>query len=172
MEEWDVYSQDRIRTGKIQRGEEIPQGSFRIVVHICIFNTEGTMLIQQRQLSKKSYPNAWDLSVGGCVRAGESSDQAAQREVMEELGISLDLEEHRPHVTIHFEQGFDDYYVIHQDVDVNALELQREEVQQAAWATQAEIHSMIDEGTFIPYHTSLIDLLFSMREIRDSRTHL
>ncbi len=136
MEQWDLYSKDRVRTGKkIFRGEKIPQGFFRIVVHVCIFNKEGKMLIQQRQVSKNSYPDKWDVSVGGCVVAGESSWQAAQREVIEELGISINLEDRRPHLSVTFENGFDDYYIIKQELDINSLQLQQEEVQKAVWAT-------------------------------------
>ena len=36
----------------------------------------------------------------------------------------------------------------------------------ARWATEDEIHRMIDEGTFIPYHHSLITLLFALRSKR------
>ena len=73
------------------------------------------MLIQQRQPYKKGWPNMWDLTVGGSALKGESSFQAAERELFEELGIKIDLSEKRPAFTINFENGFDDYYLIDHD---------------------------------------------------------
>ena len=50
MELWDVYDVDRQLTGKTMvRGEPFEKGAYHIVVHICVFNSEGQMLIQQRQ---------------------------------------------------------------------------------------------------------------------------
>ena len=88
MELWDLYTQDRQPTGlTMVRGSEHPQGYYRLVVHVCIFNSKGQMLIQQRQPFKEGWPNMWDVSVGGSVVAGESSREAAEREVAEELGL-------------------------------------------------------------------------------------
>ena len=52
-------------------------------------------------------------------------------------------------------------------MELSTLQLQYEEVAQVKWATQEEVHQMLDDGTFIPYHKSLIDLLFDMREKTD-----
>ena len=41
----------------------------------------------------------WDISVGGSAIQGDSSQTAAEREVLEELGIKLDLQGVRPHFT-------------------------------------------------------------------------
>ena len=78
MEKWDLYTKDRIRTGNtINKNEEVPEGFYRTVVHVSIFNSKGEMLIQQRQEDKKLWPNLWDVSVGGSVIAGETSSEAA-----------------------------------------------------------------------------------------------
>jgi 8-oxo-dGTP pyrophosphatase MutT (NUDIX family) len=36
-------------------------------------------------------PGHFDLVTGGVVGAGEDDDESAQRELLEELGISLDI---------------------------------------------------------------------------------
>ena len=57
MELFDLYTADRVKTGKTMvRGEPVPEGCYRIVVHICIFNEQGQMLIQQRQPFKRGWP--------------------------------------------------------------------------------------------------------------------
>lgn len=171
MELWDLYTQDREPTGKtIVRGSEHPKGYYRLVVHVCIFNSKGQMLIQQRQPFKDGWPNMWDVSVGGSVVSGESSREAAEREVAEELGLKISLEGVRPAITISFKEGFDDNYVVVRDVKDEEISLQPEEVQAYKWADEAEILQMIEDGLFIPYHKGKIELLFFLRNHMGSHT--
>ena len=167
MELFDLYTEDRVRTGRTMvRGTKVPEGLYRLVVHVCIFDHEGRMLIQQRQPFKQGWSNYWDLTVGGCAVAGDTSRTAAEREVREEIGLELDLSDIRPSLTLNFDGGFDDYYVLTQEVDPSSLHLQEEEVQAVRWAAQEEILRMIDDGLFIPYEKSLIGLLFFCRNHR------
>ncbi|HCW72605.1 MAG TPA: NUDIX hydrolase [Clostridiaceae bacterium] len=165
MELWDIYDANRIRTDELMvRGEVMKEGHFHLVVHVCIFNTEGKMLIQKRQSYKEGWPDRWDLTVGGSAVNGENSQAAAERELFEELGISVSLKNVRPHMTINFERGFDDYYLIEKDVVLSSLKLQEEEVQDARWAGRSEILEMIRSGEFIPYYESLISFMFDQRK--------
>lgn len=171
MEQWDLYTKDRIRTGKtINKGETVPQGYFRTVVHVAIFNSNGEMLIQKRQKDKKLWPDLWDVTVGGSVIAGESSLEAAERETFEEIGYELYLNNERPAFTIDFDEGFDDCYLVIKDIDIDKLVLQNEEVQAVKWATKEEILKMIEEETFISYHFSKIELMFFLKNQRG--THM
>ncbi len=170
MELFDLYTRDRVKTGRTMvRGDKVPEGFYRLVVHVCIFDPEGRMLIQQRQPFKKGWSNMWDITVGGCAVAGDTSQDAAEREVREEIGLELDLQDERPTMTTTFEGGFDDYYVLTRDVDLSTLHLQYEEVQTVRWAEKEEILRMIDDGQFISYEKSLIELLFFFRN--HSGTH-
>ena len=164
MEKWDLYTKDRHKmTKQITRGEALGLNEYHVVVHVCIFNSQGQMLIQQRQPFKNGWSNLWDLTCGGSAVAGDTSQQAASRELFEELGIRFDFKNMRPQFTINFERGFDDYYLIEYNVDLTNLTLQQEEVQAAKWATQEEILTMIEAGTFIPYYKSIIEFLFEGR---------
>ncbi len=171
MELWDLYNADREKLGQTMvRGDKQPEGTYRIIVHVCIFNNKGEMLIQQRQPFKKGWSNMWDLSVGGSAVSGDNSRSAAQRELFEELGLEIDFENINSSLTIHFDRGFDDVYLITRDIDISNLALQYEEVQAVKWATADEIKTMIDKEIFIPYHKSLIDLLFFMRNNNGTHT--
>jgi len=108
--------------------------------------------------------------VGGSAISGDSSRSAAERETREELGLFLDLSAVRPSLTIHWENGFDDYYLLTRDVDIRSLHLQAEEVQAVCWASKEKILRMIDSGEFIPYEKSLIELLFFRKDHRSSHT--
>ena len=67
MELWDIYDIDRVRTGRVaQRGKPaseggLGEGEYHLVVHICVFNGRGQLLLQQRQKDKEGYPNLWDV---------------------------------------------------------------------------------------------------------------
>lgn len=171
MELWDLYAADGKKTGETMvRGDAVPEGRYHLVVHVCIFNSKGEMLIQHRQPFKSGWSNLWDVTVGGSAVAGDSSQSAAEREVMEEIGHSLNLQNVRPTLTLHANDAINDIYLIQEDVDLASLHLQYEEVQAVKWASLEEIHSMIENGTFIPYLPSFIDLLFFLRDRRDTRT--
>ena len=165
MEIWDLYDFNRELTDKkIKRGDPIPEGYYRLVVHVCIFNGMGEMLIQKRQPFKKGWSGMWDVSVGGSAVSGDTSAMAAERELFEELGIRRSFYGVRPTLTYNFDKGFDDVYVLCEDVDTESLTLQYEEVEAVKWADAQEIKRMIDGGEFIPYAKSYIDLLFYRRD--------
>lgn len=164
MEIWDLYDENRKLLNKtVERGNNLRENEYRLTVHVCIFNDKNEMLIQQRQSFKKGWPNAWDISLGGSVISGENTQEAAQREVFEELGLKVDFSKMRPYFTINFDGGFDDYYFLNKNVDVNDLKLQYDEVQAVKWASIDEILNMIDNKQFIPYYKSFIMALFEMK---------
>ncbi len=165
MELWDLYDINRTKLSKTMfRGDLFEKDTYHLVVHVCIFNSKGEMLIQQRQTFKEGWPNMWDITVGGSATKGDTSQTAAERELFEEIGLKLNLQTLRPHITINFNNGFNDIYLVNKDVDMKELSLQYEEVQSVKWASNEEILSMIETGEFIPYFPSLISLLFEMRK--------
>ncbi len=60
---------------------------------VCIFNSNGDMLVQWRTHTKKTAPRLFTASVVETLSAGESYADAAKRGMQEELGIDLELEE-------------------------------------------------------------------------------
>ena len=171
MEKWDLYTKDRIRTGQVvERGNSIPDGYYRLVVHVAIFNEDGQMLIQKRKQDKKMWAGLGDINVVGHLIAGENSRQAGEREVKEELGLDISLSDKRPAFSLSFGNGFDDMYTLVQEVEVEQLTLQEDEVDSVRWATEEEIFSMLQDETFIPYHKSVIDMLFFLRNHSEAHT--
>jgi 16S rRNA (adenine1518-N6/adenine1519-N6)-dimethyltransferase len=61
-------------------------------VHILIFNEAGGVYLQQRSRWKDRHPLKWDSSAAGHVSAEENYDEAARRELSEELRVDIPLE--------------------------------------------------------------------------------
>lgn len=60
---------------------------------VFLFNTKGEMLLQQRASQKYHSPLQWTNACCSHPRNGETYEQAAQRRLREELGISCAIEE-------------------------------------------------------------------------------
>ena len=163
--EWvDLYDENRVPLGKTaERYGRKHAGEYRTVVHVCIFDRQGRLLIQQRSARKYICPNQWDVSAAGGVDAGETPREAAEREAREELGYALDLTGVRPSITVNFSGGFDDFFIVQREVDIATLQLQTEEVSAVRWATREEALSMLAAGEFIGYPKSFLEFLFDMR---------
>ena len=57
--------------------------------HVFVFHPEGKkILLQLRRKDKDIQPGKWDTSVGGHLDHGEDFEEAARRELREELGFT------------------------------------------------------------------------------------
>jgi isopentenyl-diphosphate delta-isomerase type 1 len=60
-------------------------------VHIFIFNSRGELYLQLRSSNKDQYPEHWDSSAAGHTDPGETAEETARRELLEELGLTVPL---------------------------------------------------------------------------------
>lgn len=56
-------------------------------IHVQLFNSAGEVFLQKRSIWKDRSPGKWDSSTAGHVDAGETYEQAARRELMEEIAV-------------------------------------------------------------------------------------
>ncbi len=87
-EYFDLVDPEGNRIGRALRSE--CHGNPKLLhqaVHIFVVNRAGELFLQKRSQKKDVQPGKWDTSVGGHVDAGEKADEAARRELGEELGI-------------------------------------------------------------------------------------
>lgn len=154
MELWDIYDKNKNKTGKtIVRGERLKEDEYHLIVHIWIKNSKGEFLIQQRSEAVRN-PLVWSAT-GGSVIAGEDSYIGALREVKEELG--LDLKDKKGYLfdsSIYEEDDqryWCDTYLYFIDLDINELNLQKEEVKQVKYEKMSVIKEMMKNGNFFIY---------------------
>lgn len=72
--------------------------------YVLVFNDKNEIFLQKRSNEKDVYPGYWDVAAGGVVLADESYEEAAKRELAEELGITGVVLSHR------FYRYFEDYH--------------------------------------------------------------
>jgi isopentenyldiphosphate isomerase len=91
---FDVLDESGAPTGRTAPRSVVHRdGLLHRAVHVWLVDAvEGEVLLQQRAAVKDSWPGRWDISSAGHLSAGETSLPTAQRELAEELGITLPLE--------------------------------------------------------------------------------
>ena len=163
MELWDIYDFNREKTGEeVERRSSLQKNKRHLVVNICIINSDNKMLIQKRTDTKEVWPSFWQVTASGSAISGETSTEAAHRELLEEMGIDHNFYNEVPKVSLTAPTSFRDFYVIHEDINIKSLKLQKEEVADAKWATKQEILKMLDDEIFMPNYKSFIELLFEI----------
>ncbi len=93
MEIWDLYDEQGRKTGETwerRRAMEIPEGRYHIVCDILIRHQDGDFLLTLRDPDKDIYPGCLEASAGGSALAGETPEEAARREMLEETGLAAD----------------------------------------------------------------------------------
>ncbi len=85
-----VDTEDRV-IGTAPRQEVHGNNLRHRAVHILLFDNDGEVFLQKRSRWKDRHPLVWDSSAAGHLAAGEDYDEAAQRELLEELNLSTSL---------------------------------------------------------------------------------
>ncbi len=125
---------------------------------IFIKNHDGKFLIQKTNKEKGSKYS----STGGHVTHGENGMTTIMRELKEELGINVNENEIKE---VAQEKNpkkpcLINLYLLEKDLDINKMNLQKEEVQSVNWMTIDEILSLINEEKFLESHGYLFKKYF------------
>ena len=90
MELWDIYDKDKKPTGRTMERNDwcLQDGEYHLTVLGVVCRPDGKFLITKRVMTKAWAPGWWEVS-GGAVMAGETSEEAVKREVLEETGLDV-----------------------------------------------------------------------------------
>ncbi len=176
MDEYiDIVDIDGKPTGKSELKSVIHQkGYYHNTVHIWFYTLDGEILLSQRSAKKTICPLLWDVSVAGHIDAGESIEQAAIREIKEEIGISISKKDlHKIGVFKCFqsyENGINDNEFHHTficELEVLLFDLipQEEEVEALKLVSAYDFNELInhiedDNSHFIPSNKSYYETVF------------
>ena len=147
-EYWDLYDANRNPLGRtIKRGDAFGEGEYYVCCEIWIQNSKGQLLVTQRHPNKKA-GGQWEFTGGG-VLAGETTEQAAVRELAEETGIDAEENELSLLEVYQHKNYFMDIFVLKKDLDITTLSLQPEEVVDAKWVSPEELLAMKEEKQMV-----------------------
>ncbi len=142
-----VNEYDQVISQKL-RSEIYDQNlSFFRVINAFLINDQQKLLIPRRTQYKKLFPLCLDASVGGHVMAGETYQQAFERELKEELNLNLVecdytmIGKLTPHE--HGVSAFMHLYVIKSSImpDYN-----KDDFESACWISVQELQEKIKHG--------------------------
>ena len=154
----DIYDENRQRTGVTipREGAFLKEGEYMLYVLAIVQNADGKYLITQRSMDKHWAAGWWEVTGGG-VLSGETSAQAVEREVREEVGLDVTgqpLEPVYAYRNVDLERGDNyivDIYHFHLDVHKQDVVLQDSEATDCMFATWDEICAFADQGVFLHF---------------------
>jgi 8-oxo-dGTP pyrophosphatase MutT (NUDIX family) len=86
----DIFDKNENSLHKTATYDEVrKKGLWTRGVHIILYTPTKRVVMQKRSDKLDYHPSEVEVSVGGGVKAGESTEEAIIREVREETGISL-----------------------------------------------------------------------------------
>ena len=158
MELWDIYDSNKQRTGRTMKRNDwcLKDGEYHLTVLGVVVRPDGKFLITQRVMTKAWAPGWWEVS-GGAAQAGEDSQDAVKREILEETGLDVTGCEGGYLFTYHRENpGKGDNYFVDvdrciKDFDEKEVKPQEEETLGFQLATAQEIKAIADQGIFLHY---------------------
>ncbi|MEW2049051.1 NUDIX domain-containing protein [Streptomyces sp. NPDC005476] len=119
----------------------------RIATTICR-DRQGRILVVRRSETHSRFPGHHDVMVGGAVDVGESYEEAAARELSEELGIRVPL---RFMFKFFYEEGISPvWFGVHEAVVTEPLAPDPDEIAWYGWLTEAELCKVVDQWIFVP----------------------
>lgn len=142
-----VDEHDRV-LGIVERDEAVRENwPHRIAATICR-DLEGRILVVRRAETLSRFPGYYDAMVGGAVDVGESYEEAAARELTEELGVRVPV---RFLFKLLFRDGISPIWLgVHEAVVSEALVPDPGEIGWQGWLTVTELREVLDQWCFVP----------------------
>ena len=160
MELWDIYDKDKTPTGRTMKRNDwcLKEGEYHLSVLGVIQRPDGKYLITKRAADKAWAPGWWEVS-GGAAIAGETSEEAVKREILEETGLDVTNAEGGFLFSYHRENPgegdnyFVDVYKYHMDFTEEDIKLQTEETNAFQIADAAQLSEYDKQGIFLHYQS-------------------
>jgi len=136
--------------GRASYSEIGKKGLIRRIARIMLVNSKGQVLLQKRSDDVLVYPGKWDNSTSGHVDAGETTLQAAEREMKEEIGVEgVELEfVGKYYNEVNDETGkvrkFNHYFK--GQIEETPADLNEEEVSRVKWFGVEELKKLIHDN--------------------------
>ena len=122
----------------------VPANKYTIVVIALIKNSEGLYLIQKASKRK----NGVYCLPGGHVKSNETSLDAIQNELFEEMKLKFDISNINLIKTYKYANSFRDIYMINSDINLNKIIIDKDEVDAVQLLSVKQIDDLINGNKF------------------------
>ena len=153
MELVDLLNDRKELIGETCERNSVPEGKYRLSIHIWIVNDKNEILIQQRSASRKMFPNMWTNTGGACI-AGETSIETVFRELKEELNVIPNIDNLELIASYKRKKDYVDVWLLRQNININDLKFNDNEVQAAKWVSIEEWKKLLIEEQAIKSSTN------------------
>lgn len=155
LEYIDVLTPDGEKTGRVESRDDVhKKGLWHRTVHIWLVTPRHDILLQKRAKDKKTHPELWDMACAGHISAGETSLDAAQKELAEELGLDLPPENLSFLFSMksefildngqYIDREIHDIYLARQDIPLSRFSIQASEVEAIRYVPFRDFIHMVD----------------------------
>lgn len=147
MEYLSIFDSNKRNLNKtIQRSQKPSMGEYYLICETCILSNNN-LLVTLRSPTKKTDPNKWDI-VGGHVKFGETSREAAQREIKEELGLEIDPNKLVYMGTERNDVLFSDLFLLDTKINLSKIQFQKDEISAIKMVGYREFLRMLNGKQF------------------------
>nr|WP_239135368.1 NUDIX domain-containing protein [Streptomyces sp. SID12488] len=138
---------DRV-VGVVERGEAVRRGWLHRVATTVCRDAGGRLLVHRRADGLARFPGQYNWLVGGAVDVGESWEEAAGRELTEELGVRVDV---RFAFKFLCRGAISPYWLgVHEAVVAEDLSPDPAEIAWHGWVSDGELQVMARQLAFVP----------------------
>ncbi|MFJ9546861.1 NUDIX hydrolase [Streptomyces erythrochromogenes] len=159
-----VDDQDRVLGAVVSRRQAIQEGWLHRVAATVCRDERGRILVHRRSEQLTRFPGLYEIVVGGAVDVGESYEEAASRELAEELGIHV-----LPRLLFTFlnRSGLSPHWLgVHEAVVPDAVVPDPDEVAWHSWLSEPELRSALLEWRFTPDSNEAFSRYLTFRSAR------
>ncbi len=143
-----VVDENDVEIGLKERNDIGPEDIYRVSA-LWLTNTKGEALMAQRALSKKNSPGLWGPAVAGTIEEGETYDSNIVKEIQEEIGIIVSIDQlrkgpktfHKTNRRVYFDQ----WYLYTADISLEQFVVADEEVAQIRWISRTDLEQWYAE---------------------------
>ncbi|MFJ7180160.1 NUDIX hydrolase [Streptomyces massasporeus] len=142
-----VDEQDRV-VGVVDRDEAVRNGWLHRVATTVCRDPRGRVLVHRRPEHVSRFPGHHNWLIGGGVGVGESYEEAAARELAEELGVQARV---RFAFTFLCRGAISPYWLgVHEAVVTEPLSPDPSEIAWHGWLGEAELREALRNRLFVP----------------------
>jgi isopentenyl-diphosphate delta-isomerase type 1 len=156
---FDVVDEDDKVIGQASRKECHDNNLVHRSVMFFVFDSKNRVLVSKRTQNKDFFPGYFSIVLGGHVQSGETYEEAAAREIEEEIGISA-----KPYLISFFKKRIPEekenvkvFGVVAED----KIDLNEDELESGEFLKFDELEAKIESEQFLPETEILYSILFA-----------